>query len=210
MCKLFILLLLIPGFSEGQYPGYTLLANSRSFQEQFSATSQKINTISSNFVQEKNLSMISEKIISTGKFWFKKDRQLRMEYKEPFQYLMILNNDQVYIKDGQKENKISTRSNQLFRQISAILMDCVKGTVLSSPDFSLRVFESNQFFLMELSPLSKNLKEFFTKINIIADKKDYSPSAIEMYELSGDNTLIHFNNKELNTSLSDELFAIHK
>ena len=211
MCKtIFLLLLIIHGsIAEAQYPGYTLLANTRSFKEQFAAASQKINTLTSNFVQEKNLSMLSEKIISKGSFWFKKDKRFRMQYNDPFQYLMILNNDNVYIKDGQKENTISTRSNQLFRQINAMMIDCVRGTALSSPDFSFRVFESGQSYLIELSPVSKNLSKFFKNINIIVDKKDYSASAIEMYELSGDNTVIHFINKELNTIIPDALFTIH-
>jgi hypothetical protein len=38
----------------------------------FATASQKINSVQSDFVQEKNLSMLSEKIVSKGKFWFKK------------------------------------------------------------------------------------------------------------------------------------------
>jgi outer membrane lipoprotein-sorting protein len=211
MCKgIFGLLLFIQvSIAQAQYPGYNLLVNSNAFKEQFAALSGKINTLQSNFVQEKNLSMLAEKIVSKGKFWFKKDSRLRMEYNDPFQYLLILNSDKLYIKDGQKENKISTRSNQLFQKINALMMDCVKGTALASPDFSVKVFENASTYLVELSPLSKNLKEFFKNINIIVDKKDDSVSAIEMHEISGDSTVIHFINKELNTTIPDALFTIH-
>jgi outer membrane lipoprotein-sorting protein len=208
--SVFLLLLILNVHSAGaQYPGYTLLTNSSAFREQFSAASQKMTSLSCNFVQEKNLSMLSEKISSKGRFWYKKDNRIRMEYQDPFEYLMILNNDKVYIKDGQKENTISTRSNQLFRQINSVMIDCVKGTALSSTDFSIRLFESAQFYLVELTPVAKSLKAFFKNINIIVDKKDYSASEIEMFELSGDNTLIHFLNKQLNTPIADELFTVH-
>ena len=70
--------------------------------------------------------MLSDKIISKGKFWFKKENKVRMEYMQPFQYLMILNNNNIYIKDGQKENKISTGSNKLFQQVNRIVVDCVQ------------------------------------------------------------------------------------
>src|SRR5882672_833749 len=101
MCKkIFLSLVLLCGFlAKAQYTGYTLLANATAFKEQFAASSQKTNTIQSDFIQEKNLSMLSEKIVSKGKFWFKKENFVRMEYNQPFKYLMILNNGKVYITD---------------------------------------------------------------------------------------------------------------
>src|SRR5882757_2091486 len=136
MCKrIFLSIVLLYGFfAKAQYPGYTLLTNSTVFKEQFAAASLKTNTIQSDFVQEKNLSMLSEKIVSKGKFWFKKENFVRMEYNQPFKYLMILNNGKVYIKDAQKENTVSSASNKLFRQVNNILIDCMKGSALNNPD----------------------------------------------------------------------------
>ena len=128
--------------SEAQYAGYAPVADLTKFKSDFSAATQKTNSIKSEFVQEKNLSMLSEKIISKGKFWFKKESQVRMEYSQPYQYLMIINKDKVFVKDGQKENKISTKSNKLFQQINKIMIDCMQGTALSNPDFKTRIFEN--------------------------------------------------------------------
>src|SRR5262245_1118284 len=92
MCRRIILfLLLIPGFVQAQYPGYKILTDANDFKTKFTAASQKTNTIKSDFVQEKELSMLSEKIVSRGKFWFKRENAVRMEYTTPFQYLMIIN-----------------------------------------------------------------------------------------------------------------------
>jgi outer membrane lipoprotein-sorting protein len=88
-------------------------------------------------------------------------------------------------------------------------LDCVQGTALSNTDFKIRVFESKNNYLIELSPLSKTLKDFFKTINVAVDKKNYSVNTIEMNENSGDNTLIRFTNKELNTTLPDALFTIN-
>jgi outer membrane lipoprotein-sorting protein len=192
-----------------QYPGYTLIKDQDAFRKEFSVASGRLTSLKSDFLQEKSLSMLSEKIESKGKFWFKKDNLVRMEYTQPFQYLMILNNNNVLINDGQKENKMSTRSNKLFQQINRIIVDCVKGSALSNTDFSMRAFVNGQGYLIELNPQAKNLKEFFKTINITVDKKDYSVLKIEMNELSGDNTSIVFINKEQNLPISDALFAIH-
>ena len=191
-----------------QYAGYSLVQDVAKFRNEFATASQKTLTIKSNFVQEKNLSMLSEKIISKGKFWFKKDNLVRMEYTQPFQYLMIINKDKVFVKDAQKENKVSAKSNKLFQQVNRIMIDCMQGTTLGNTDFKTRVFESKAAYLVEMIPVVKGIKELFKNINVVVDKKDYSVNTIEMQELSGDNTIIHFSNKELNTTIQDALFAI--
>jgi len=204
-----ILILAVGIAAKAQYPGYSPVADLAKFKTEFSAATQKTTSIKSDFTQEKNLAMLSEKITSKGNFWFKKDNRVRMEYNQPFKYLMILNKDKVYVKDGQKENKVSTKSNKLFQQINKIMIDCMQGTMLSNTDFNTRVFENKNAALVELSPVTKGLKELFKSINVVVDKKDFSVTSIEMKELSGDNTIIRFTNKEPNASIPDALFTIN-
>ena len=204
-----ILLVLAIGFStKAQYAGYSPVADLAKFKTAFSAATQKTTSIKADFVQDKNLSMLSEKITSKGNFWFKKDSKVRMEYNTPFKYLMILNQDRVYVKDGQKESRVSTKSNKMFQQINKIMIDCMQGTTLDNTDFKTRVFENKSNALVELTPIAKGMKELFKTINVVVDKKDFSVTSIEMQELSGDNTIMRFTNKELNASISDNLFDI--
>jgi outer membrane lipoprotein-sorting protein len=205
---LFLLVLFSAISLKAQYAGYTLMTDLAKFKQEFAAAAQKTGSIKSDFVQEKNLGMLSEKIISKGKFWFKKENQVRMEYTSPFEYLMVINKDKVFIKDGQKQNTINTKSNKLFQQINKITVDCVQGNVLGNPDFKIRIFESKGSYLVEMAPVAKGLKDFFKTINVIVDKKDYAVTNIEMNENSGDNTIIHFTNKEMNTNIPDALFVI--
>jgi outer membrane lipoprotein-sorting protein len=191
-----------------QYAGFTPVADYARFKTDFSLATQKIASIKSDFVQEKTLSLLSEKIVSKGMFWFKKESQVRMEYNQPYKYLMILNKDKVFVKDAQKENKISTKSNKLFQQINKIMIDCMQGTTLNNTDFKTRLFENKTTSLVELTPVVKGLKELFKSIVVIVDKKDFSVSSLQMIELSGDNTLIRFTNKELNATVTDALFTI--
>src|SRR5574343_1418923 len=102
MKKLFLLLLL-PFFATAQNfkpVKYTLALKLK--VEQMSKT---VSTIESDFVQEKNLSMLSEKIISKGKFVFKKENQLRWEYSLPYKYLIVINKEKIFIKDDKKTQK---------------------------------------------------------------------------------------------------------
>ena len=205
----FLILILVTGLiTKAQYPGYTAVADMAKFKTTFAAAAQKTNSIKADFTQDKNLSMLSEKITSKGNFWFKKDSRVRMEYNQPFKYLMILNKDKAYIKDGQKESKVSTSSNKMFKQINKIMIDCMQGTALDNTDFKTRVFENKTNALVELTPVAKGMKTMFKSINVIVDKKDFSVVSIQMQELSGDNTILRFTNKELNAAIPDNLFDI--
>lgn len=209
--KVICILVAFLGFTitaHAQHTGYTQLSDLTKFKQQFAEVAAKTNSIKSDFTQDKNLSMLSEKITSKGKFWYRKPNMLRMEYTQPFSYLMILNKDNVYIKDGQKENKVSTRSNKVFKQINKIVVDCIQGTALNSGDFKSAVYENKGTYLVSLSPVNKQLSDFFKTIEITVDKKDYSVNTIEMLEGSGDSTTLHFTNKEINANIPDALFAI--
>ena len=84
----------------------------------------------------------------------------------------------------------------------------MQGTMLNNSDFKTRVFENQSSALVELSPVSKGMKEMFKSINVVVEKKDFSVLSIQMQELSGDNTIMRFTNKELNVSIPDSLFDI--
>lgn len=191
-----------------QYNGFKTVDDLAGFKKQFSTEAKKVQAIRSNFIQEKNLSLLEEKIVSEGKFYFKRENKVRIAYEKPFQYLMIMNGDQMLVKDSQKENKVNVKSNKLFQQVNKIMVDCVQGTILDNKDFTVRVFQNDKIWLLEMTPVGKSLKEFFEVIIIHSDKKDYTVSSIDMHEPSGDNTIIRFTQKELNVAVQDEMFAI--
>lgn len=121
---------------------------------------------------------------------------------------MIMNGDKMLVRDHEKENKINVKSNKLFQQVNRIMIDCVQGTILDSKDFSTKVFENDKVYLLEMTPSSKTLREFFQTIVLSVEKSDYSVKAIEMNEPSGDKTIISFKNKKLNEQLADAVFTL--
>lgn len=191
-----------------QSPGFKPTANLEQFKLQFAKTAQQTKSIKSDFVQEKNLSMLSEKITSKGKFWFKKEDKVKMEYQTPSYYLVIINGKDIKIKDSQKENRISAKSSKVFQQVSRITADCVQGNVLNNADFSTKVFENAQFYQLEMTPVAKGIKDYFKKIVLWVDKKDYAVTKLQMQEQSGDDTVMSFVNKETNVNIPDEVFAV--
>lgn len=191
-----------------QHPGYRPVADIPSFKKEFQVQSAKVLSIESSFTQEKILTALTEKITSTGKFWFKRSNKVRIEYIKPFSYIMVMNDDKMLIRDNQKENRINVKSNKLFQQVNRIMIDCVQGTIMDSKEFTTKVFENNYAYLLEMTPVSKSLREFFQTIVLEVDKKDYSVNVIEMNEPSGDKTSILFTEKKLNNPIPDAVFAL--
>jgi len=194
--------------AQAQHAGYLLSSHPETFKKSFAEATASVESLQSGFSQEKMLTMLSDKIYSTGKFWYKKKDRLRMEYDHPYPYLMILSGGKIFVKDGQKENHFSANSGKVFQQVNRILIDCVSGNMLNNPDFHARLFESSSSFLIEFQPTAKNLKELYKNINIVVDKKDYTATVVEMNEVSGDKTIIRFQNKVLNAPIPDAVFDI--
>jgi len=210
--SLFILLVAVFLYSSNvasaQYDGFKPIADLTEFKKKFAIESAKVVSISSDFTQEKTLTALTEKITSSGKFWFKRNNRVRIEYLKPFVYLMIMDGDKMLVRDNEKENKINVKSNKLFQQVNRIMIDCVQGTILDSKDFTTKVFEDDKVFLLEMTPVSKALREFFKTIVLRVDKNDYSVKSIEMNEPEGDRTIISFKNKRLNEQVADAVFAL--
>jgi outer membrane lipoprotein-sorting protein len=165
-------------------------------------------SIESDFTQEKNLSMLSEKIISKGHFVFKKDNLLRWEYASPSKYLIVINKEKIMIKDEKKTSKYDINSNKVFKEINDIMLSCVQGTVFKSNKFKTNYFENEKYYKLELLPQEKNMKSAFKKINLFFDKNVTSVSKLEMIESSEDATILDFSNKKLNAPVAETLFIL--
>lgn len=189
-----------------QQKNFQPVSDMTAFRKQFAAESSKVETISSDFKQQKQLVALTETITSTGKFWFKRPVRVRIDYLKPFVYQMIMNGDKMQVRDDQKASTFNTKSNKLFQQVNRIMVDCISGSILESNDFTSKVFENGLAYRIELTPISKSLKGFFDTIIVVVEKKDYSVESIQMNEPGGDMTTITFTNKLINQPVGDEIF----
>lgn len=206
MQKLFFLFVLFPsiGFSQN----FKQVKDTLALKTKIESMSKTTSSIESDFVQEKNLSVLSEKIISKGHFIFKKENLLRWEYNSPTKYLIIINKEKIMIKDEKKTNKYDMNSNKVFKEINDIMLSCVQGTIFKSNKFKASYFENEKYYKLELLPQAKNMKETFKKINLFFDKSVTSVAKMEMIEASEDVTTIDFSNKKLNAPIPENTFII--
>lgn len=195
--------------AKAQPTGFSAMKNSSGFKQKLIQVNQKTQTIQSDFVQEKHLDVFAEDISSKGKFWYKKQNKLRWQYTRPFNYLIVINGENISIKDDKKVNRFNSSSNKVFKQVNRMMTDIIQGNIFSNTnDFNFKYFENATLFLVIMSPKSKEMKEFLQQINVYFDKKDLSVSRLKMDESSGDYTNIKFINKKMNQAISDEKFIV--
>ena len=201
---LFFLLFPLISFSQN----YKIVKDTAVLKQKIENMSKATNSIESDFTQEKNLSMLSEKIISKGHFVFKKENLLRWEYTSPSKYLIVINKNKVVIKDEKKTTKYDMNSNKVFKEINDIMLSCVQGTIFRSNKFKTSYYENAQFYKLELIPQVKNMKETFKKINLYFDKTVTSVAKMEMIETNEDLTSLDFTNKKLNAPIAETIFIV--
>jgi outer membrane lipoprotein-sorting protein len=208
--KINIVLILLLWSSALSAQAFTPVKDDGPVRKKFADVSRATRSVKSDFVQEKNLNMLAEKVISKGVFYFKQKDMVRLEYTQPFKYLLILNNGKATIRDEAKTTQMDMHKTKIFQEVNNIIIDCVQGSALSNPNFKVSIYESKTQLKLYMKPVAKGMKEFFDNIVIFIDKSDYSVLKMQMNELSGDNTIITFTNKEINGNIPDNMFALAK
>lgn len=205
---LFLFLYLIPVLANAQQ-AMKPMADTAAFKtglEQFSRSTQ---TIQGEFVQEKKLKMLNDKVVSKGTLSFKKENKLRWEYTEPFSYIIALNNGKVMMKDEGKVSSYDANANKLFLELNDILITCINGNIFGSEKFSFRFFETEKNNIAEMTPVNSAMKNFIDKIILYFDKADYTVTKVDMLEPSQNSTVILFKNKKLNGDIPDNSFILN-
>jgi outer membrane lipoprotein-sorting protein len=202
------LFLLIALQIDAQPKGYQPVKNVQPFRESLSKVNSSIETISSDFLQTKNLSLLAEKIKSKGKFYYKKEDKVRIEYLTPYSYLLVMSGGQMMVKDEQKTNKINTRNSKTMQSVNRVMIDCMRGTVFNNPDFKVSVYENAGRYLLSMGPVADAMKKMFKQIDVYMDKKTFDVNRLSMIEEGGDYTDMDFTNTQHNISLNEALFKI--
>jgi outer membrane lipoprotein-sorting protein len=200
-------IVLLPVYSAAQ-EGYKPMADVPAFKNKLTAMSQSTLSIASDFVQEKNLSVLTSKIISKGQFYFKKENNIRWEYNEPYNYLIIISNGKLFTKDDKNQKQYDIQSNKMFQEMNKFITGCIQGDILKNDkDYKIEYFESGKAYFVKLIPYAEKMKQMINEVQIYFDKNDLTVTRIRMIESGEDYTRIDFLNKKLNTEIPIEKFS---
>lgn len=168
-----------------------------------------INTICCDFEQTKFLSLLDDKLESSGKMYFKQPQNLKWEYVNPYKYVFIISESKVSIRSMQGVEEIDVRSSRLFQEIVNIMVNSVTGKCLSDDSyFDIAMYDSDKALVARLIPRKKEVKRIFNVIMLYFDKETFMLSKVEMEEENGDLTRISLKNVEVNVHVDDKVFSL--
>ncbi|CAN5172980.1 outer membrane lipoprotein carrier protein LolA [soil metagenome] len=212
LCKWVLLVLVMLASSSqailAQDADMKAVKDTAAFKSHLKDASATTNTIDCDFTQKKHLSFMAEDITTTGHFSFKKERKIRWEYKKPYSYIVVINNNDIYLKDDDKTSHFDAKSNKMFQGINDMMVAIVKGNLFGTGDYKSTFFENDKYFFAKLIPIKGQMKEYMKSIDIYFDKKDMTVVKLKLTELSDDYTYIEYHNKVINKPLDDALFTI--
>jgi outer membrane lipoprotein-sorting protein len=188
---------------------YKALKDTSLLRSRITTYSKNLLTLESSFVQWKYMSVLTEPSKSNGYFCFKNPGKVRWEYIDPFKYLVVINNDRLYMKDDKKIKSFEMTSSKSFVALSSGLGKLLQGDIYDKKsEFACKYFENESSYKVVLLPLTKELKKVFKGIQLYFDKKLFSVSRVVMIELSGDKTEIEFTGRKINEGVDDAKFSI--
>jgi outer membrane lipoprotein-sorting protein len=191
-----------------QPKGFKPVTNIAALQQGLQKSTAAFQSIQADFTQVKHLSMLADKITSKGKFYYRKEDKVRIEYTTPFQYLVVMNGGQLMVKDEQKTSRINARSSKTMQSVNRIMLDCMRGTVFTNPDFKVTAYENGNNYLLSLSPANDAVKKLFKQIDVYLTRTGFDVDRLSMVEQGGDFTDMDFTRTQHNVALNDALFKV--
>jgi len=204
----FALLLMSTGVVVAQPKGFLTMSNNSSFIDSFTKKSASIFTNEADFVQEKSISVMTEKLISKGKFYYKKENLMRWEILTPTPSCMVLKEGKISIQEKGKIKTVDSKSNKIIKNLNEIMLSSGSGSMLTSKEYEYILYENATQVFVQLIPLSSVTKKHITKIELLIEKSDYTVSQLKLIEPSGDYLKMDFTNKKLNQPIPLERFTL--
>lgn len=188
--------------------GYSKLENPDQLKKQITESARQTQSLSSDFTQEKHLTMMEEVLVSKGKFLFKKENQVRWEYDSPINYTILISNNRFMIDNDGKISTFNTESNKMFREINNMILMAIQGNFVNDTAFSAGYFENNKYYLAMLTPRDNIMKNILESIEIFFDKTGINLEMVKFIEPEGDYTQITFLNRKKNIKIEDDQFTL--
>ncbi len=203
MIRVFFFLLLVLGYplavgaEEG--PLATVLAR-------LQRAAAGVQSLESDFVQEKELAMFATPVRSRGHLAFMRERRLRWELLEPYQSGFVLDGER-----GRRWHALQ-ETDEVFHIGSDPLMQAIAEQLLAwfRADF-VRLQQQYQFELLATTPARIRLyprdsTSPLKSIDISFAPDDRSITQVELQEPDGDRTRLRFEHTVLNPDLDPSLF----
>ncbi|WP_370862186.1 LolA family protein [Parabacteroides faecis] len=206
LCLFLFLIVCLPVVAQKELKPLTSIDG---FQERLKKEAASLSSIESDFTQEKYLDVFNDKIISKGRFYYRQENKIRMDYTTPVDYQIIINGQKLKIVSEGKSNVVNLGSNRMMDEMKGMLAACMVGDLSSiTSTYKLDYYESPSLYVVKIRPVSKSVQAYISEIIISINKEDMSVQTLRLSENEKDYTEYRFTNRKYNTLTNDEKFII--
>jgi hypothetical protein len=207
MKYLALLLMLLVWFTPASAEEDTGLALDRVLTE-LESSAAGIETLASNFVQEKYLEMFQETLVSSGRFSFAQPDRLRWEMLEPVASGFLLNgtNGKRWHERAGAAVPFDIAREPGMKLIAEQLLAWARVDIVWLVQQYRMTLMSEEPVTLKLVPLQAGAEQFLDYLQISFDAQRRYVETVEVHEPGGDFTRIRFAETELNQPLDPALF----
>ncbi len=185
------------------------MESQETFNRRLNEVAANTHSIACDFIQEKYLDVFAEKILSKGKFYFRKENKIALCYTQPLDYLIVINGQKLKIVSEGKANVVDVGSNKMMDGMNRLLAACMTGNLnLLQEGYQMDFLEDSVYYLVRIRPQQKDLQFYMREMALWFDKKDMAVVRLRLSENESDYTEYRFLNRQFNTLHDDEKFTI--
>lgn len=182
------------------------VAEQEIFKEKVRKTATSTQSITSDFIQEKHMSVLNNDITAEGKLVFKAPGLVKWEYITPYQSTAVFKDDKLYVNEEGKKSEVDLSKNKLFRSLNSLIVSSIKGDMFDESQFELSYFDTETGYLVRFIPKDNRIKKYIASFEMKFSEDNAEVTEVKLIESNEDYTNIVFKKKQLNTSVSDTVF----
>ena len=166
-----------------------------------------VKSISADFIQSKNMKILSKPLTSKGHFYYLAPGNLRWEYISPVKNVLLM--DQGTIRkyswrDGRFEPDLSSKLEPM-RVVMEQISGCLNGSFAENKYFTASLMDSDPEKI-ELTPRGEEFAKMIQRIIISLSKVPGVIQSVEILEPGNSSTLIKFDRVQLDSPLPEKIF----
>jgi len=180
--------------------------------KRFNESQQAVQSLTANFSERKNLSLLAKPVVANGTFLYSKPGRIKWEYSEPEPRIFLITENRfvAYYPNQKRAEEVplsKLAGRRVFRVfgIGQTSEDLEKFFDISQTDPG----EEKGTYLLVLTPKRRRVKDRLQLVRFWVDAKTYLPRRLEYLESDGDSTLLTFANLRLNPDIAEARFNVH-
>lgn len=167
---------------------------------------RNIRSVKAEFLQKRYLQILTEPLLSEGRFFFYASGSLRWEYLSPLRSVMLQKGDTIrpyHFSEGVWKPEM-TQAVESRRMVLAEISQWFQGRFDESKAFT-HLYSPGPPARVILTP-KEGINRFIQRIEIVLSARPGVIDRVEIEEPGGSRISIEFRNVEINSSLPSEIF----